>query len=481
LSSLKDKAVKGVIWSAAERFGNQFMQFFIGLLLARLLLPQDYGLVGMLLVFISIAQVFVDGGFSSALIQKNEPSEEDYSTVFWFNLVTAVFFYLAIFFCSPLIAQFYDEPMLAPLAKIVGLNIIINAFGIIQKTKLTKGLDFKTQAKINISSIVIGGIIGVIAAWQGYGVWALVIQNLFRSGLMNLIFWVQSSWRPKRIFSKTSFKALFGFGSKLLAASIFNTISENVISLIIGKFYDTKSLGYYTRALQFQKFPINMLGAISTVSLPMLSKIKEDNYKLKEYYESMVKLIAFTIFPILAIIGLVAEPLINLTLTEKWLPTAPILKILCAIGAFYPMHVINLDLIKIKGRSDLFLKVGIIVQILTLLSILLSYRFGIIGMMWGLLILDVICFYIHTIYTKIIINYGFVKQIKDMLKYIIMTASMSIILVFIRSFLSSDVKILIILPAVGVLYYLLVAYFIKLAELRKLQSIFTKLIFPKSN
>lgn len=382
-----------MFWSVTERFGNQGIQFVIGLMLARLLMPEDYGLLGMLLVFISIAQVFVDGGFSAALIRRKDVSDQDYSTVFWFNLGVALICYLIIFTASPFIAGFYDEPLLAALAKVVGLNIIINAFGMIQKTLLTKKLDFKTQARINITSIIISGIIGIIAAWRGYGVWALVIQNISKNLFVNAGFWLQSSWRPKRVFSQSAFHELFGFGSKLLLSSLINAVSENLYAIIIGKLYNAKSLGFYTRANQFQKLPVSSIyGAIGVVSYPVLAELKDEPVKLREAYRSMIRMVAWCLFPVMVILGAVAEPMVKIVLTDKWLPCVPLLQILCIVGAFYPLHAINLDMLKVKGRSDLFLKLEVVKQLLNIVMIIVCFRWGVYGLVWGAVGLNVVCY-----------------------------------------------------------------------------------------
>ncbi|MES2132271.1 MAG: lipopolysaccharide biosynthesis protein [Bacteroidota bacterium] len=480
MSTLKEKAVNGVIWSVAERFGNQGIQFIIGLILARLLMPEDYGLIGMLLVFISIAQVFVEGGFSAALIRKSEPTNRDYSTVFWFNLVVAFVFYVIIFLCSPLISEFYQEPLLAPLAKVVALNIIISAFGIIQKTILTKQLDFKSQAKVNLSSIIISGVIGVVCAWQGLGVWALVVQNLSKNILMNIGFWILSSWRPMPIFSERSFKELFGFGSKLLASALINAVSENLYAIIIGKLYNAKSLGFYTRANQFQKLPVSSIyGAIGAVTYPVLAKLQHNNDQLKEGYRSMFRIVAFTLFPVMTILGVVAEPLIRVVLTEKWLPCVTLLQILCIEGAFYPLQAINLDLLKVKGRSDLFLKLEVIKQFFTVLTIVVFFRWGVYGLVWGLIALSIVCYYINTFYSKRLLDYGIIDQIKDLLVFIFMNGLMLLFLLGLKYIITNNMFQLIILPPVGVLFYAVLSNLFKVKELVTLREIFMKLVSKK--
>ncbi len=476
MSSLKDKAIKGVFWSSIERFGNQGIQFGIGLILARLLLPEDYGLLGMILVFISLAQVFVEGGFPAALIRKNDPNDEDYSTVFWFNLMVALFCYTLLFLLAPFIADFFDEQKLINLTRIVALNIIINSFGIIQKTILTKDLNFKSQATINLSSILLSGLIGVYCAYNGYGVWALVIQNISRNIFMSFAFWFSTNWRPKLIFSKIAFKELFSFGSNLLFSALINAVSENLFSIIIGKLYNAKSLGYYTRANQFQKLPVSSIyGAISVVSYPVLSELQSNEDQLREGYKSMIKLIAFTLFPIMIILIAIAEPMIHLILTDKWLPSVPILQILCIVGAFYPLHAINLDILKIKGRSDLFFKLEVIKQVLNVSMILICYKWGVIGLVWGSVVLNFVCYYINSFFSKILVNYSFFSQIKDLFPFAFIATITLILLLLIKTILINLFIQLLCLPLIGAFIYFSTAYILKFKELRQFKEIFSRL------
>lgn len=468
------------MWSAIERFGNQGIQFFIGLVLARLLMPEDYGLIGMLLVFISLAQVFVEGGFSSALIRKSEPTNNDYSTVFWFNLIAAFLFYGIIYFCSPFIAEFYNEPLLIPLAKVIGLNIIISAFGIIQKTILTKKLDFKSQAKINISSIIISSTIGVVAAWYDYGVWALVIQNLSRTILMNIGFWLQSHWRPKAVFSESSFKELFGFGSKLLLSGLINAVSENLYAIIIGKLYNAKSLGFYTRANQFQKLPVSSIyGALGAVTYPVLAEMQNNNQQLKEGYRSMFRLVAYALFPVMVILGVVAEPLIRVVLTDKWLPSVALLQILCIEGAFYPLQAINLDLLKVKGRSDLFLRLEILKQIASVIIIVIFFKYGVLGLVWGLVLLSCICYYINTFYSKRLLDYGILDQIKDLLIFILANGILLVLLFCLKLIIGNYLMQLIFLPIIGFFIYVFISSVLKINEFFKIKAIILSLLAKK--
>lgn len=460
------------MWSAIERFGNQGIQFIIGLILARLLMPEDYGLIGMLLVFISVAQVFVEGGFSSALIRKTQPTANDYSTAFWFNLFAALVLYGLIFFCSPFIAAFYNEPLLESIARVTGLTIIISAFGIIQKTILTKRLDFKSQAKLNITAIVISGITGVVFAWSGYGVWALVVQSLTKALLVSAGFWIISRWRPKAVFSKLSFKELFGFGSNLLISGLINAVSENLYALIIGKLYNAKSLGFYTRANQFQKLPVSSIyGAIGAVTYPVLAEIKDDREKLHGAYRSMIRMVAFALFPVMAILGMVSEPMIKVVLTDKWLPSVPLLQILCIVGAFYPLHAINLDILKVKGRSDLFLRLEIIKQALNVLMIVICYRWGVYGLVWGSVALNAVCYYINSFYSKSIVGYGIKDQMADLFTIGLVSFSMMLILFVANQLIQTDLLKLIVLPVLGIGSYMVISRLAAIHELSRLAEI----------
>ena len=480
MNALKDKAIKGVFWSLIERFGNQGIQFFIGLILARLLLPEDYGLIGMILVFISLAQVFVEGGFPSALIRKTNITDSDYSTVFWFNMIASFICYILLFFLSPFIAEFFKEPKLILLTQVVGLNIIINSFGIIQKTILTKNLNFKSQATINLSSIMISGLIGVYCAYNSFGVWALVIQNLCRNLIMSMAFWISSNWRPKAIFSKSSFNDLFGFGSNLLFSALINAVSENLYSIIIGKLYNAKSLGFYTRANQFQKLPVSSIyGAIGVVSYPVLSELQHNNSQLKEGYRTMIRLTAFVLFPIMAILGVIAEPMIHIVLTDKWLPSVPILQILCIVGAFYPLHAINLDILKVKGRSDLFFKLEIVKQVLNITMIIICYKWGVIGLVWGSVVLNFICYYLNSFFSKMLVSYSLFNQLKDLLPFSLISTLIVILLYFVNSILRDQLLQLIISPIIGILFYILVAQLLNLKELGLFKEILFKFIIKR--
>ena len=476
MDTLKEKAIRGGIWTSIEKLGNQIISFGIGLILARLLIPEDYGLIGIILVFTAIAQTFVDGGFSASLIRKTNATDDDYSTVFWFNLIAAILFYVILFFSSYAISSFYNEPKLILLSQVIGINIILNSFGIIQKTILIKKFDFKTQTKISLLATVVGGTAGIISALNGLGMWSLVIQNISRTVIINGGFWMMSAWRPLFIFSKNSFKELFGFGSKLLASGLIYSISANLYSIVIGKIYNIKSLGYYARANQFQQLPVTSIyGTITTVTYPALVELQDDNEKLKSASRSIIKLTAFILFPIMGTLSVIAHPLILIVLTEKWLPSVPLMKLLCVVGAFYPLHAINLEILKVKGRSDLFLKLEILKQSLNILVIVICYRYDVIGLVWGMIVLNIVAYYINSYFTKVIINYGFLEQLKDLMVPIALTAMLILVMYGLSYFVKGDLAQLIVLPVTGAVFYVVISFFLKLKEYDEMKGILLKI------
>ncbi|MFN7912497.1 MAG: lipopolysaccharide biosynthesis protein [Bacteroidota bacterium] len=478
MNNLKDKAVSGVFWSLLERSGNQLIQFVIGLILARLLMPKDYGLIGMILIFISFAQVIVDGGFASALIRKKNPSFADYSTVFWFNILVAILCYIALFFSAPSIAKFFNEPKLISITRIVALTIVINSLGIIQKTILTKDLDFKSQAKINLTSILLSGVIGIYCAYNSNGVWALVIQNLCKNIFLSIGFWTHSKWQPQILFSKISFKELFGFGSNLTLALLLNAISENLYGIIIGKYFNAISLGYYHRANQFQKLPvISIYGAIGAVSYPLLAEMQTNSQNVKDGYRLLIKLTAFVLFPIMAILAATASPMIIVLLTEKWQPVIPLLQLLCIAGALYPLHAINIDVLKVKGRTDLIFKLQIIKQILEILMIFFCFRWGIYGLVIGEIVLNIIALYINAYYSSILINYNFIDQIKDVMNFAIISVLIALFIIGLSYIITNLYVKFLLIPVLGGIIYIIISKLLKVKEYYILSEIFSKLLF----
>lgn len=399
--SLKSKTVSGVLWSAIERFSLQGVQFIINVLMARLLLPSDYGMIGMLAVFLQISQTFIDSGFSDALVQKKDRTETDLSTVFYFNIVISVLLYLLLFIGAPFIAQFYHMPELTLVTRIVMLNLIFSSFAAVPKIILVIKIDFKTQSKISLISAVVSGGIGITMAYKGYGVWSLVFQSLLNILLITFLSFYYINWRPLKTFSKDSFQNLFSFGSKLLFSRLIHALYYNLYAIVIGRRYSSAELGYYTRAEQFAIFPSGNINAIiSRVTFPILSSIQDDDERLASAYRKYIKLASFLIFPLMIGLAVLAKPLIILLLTEKWIMTVVLLQILCFDWMFDHLSIINLNLLYVKGRSDWAFRLEIIKKTIATLILLLSIPFGIEGMCWGRVLYSLIAAYLNTHYTQ---------------------------------------------------------------------------------
>lgn len=414
--SLKHQAVKGVMWSAVERFSVQGIQFVLTIIIARLVLPSDYGLIAMLNIFLAIAQVFVDSGFSNALIQKKDRTEIDFSTVFYFNIFISIVFYLLLYFSAPYIASFYKEPDLSPVTRWLGLNIIISGFSIVQRAILTINVDFKKQAKASLTAVLISGVIGILLAYKGWGVWALVIQTLSSSLLNTLLLWIFAQWIPKWIFSKDSFSVLFSFGSKLLLSGLLHTIYINLYSLVIGRRYTSVDVGFYNRAYQFASFPsINIVGIINRVIFPMQCKMQDDNERLKTSFLKYLRMSCFIIFPLMIIVAILSKPLILLLLTEKWLPAAELLSILCFAHMWYPVMVVNNQILNVKGRSDYFLYAEIIKKIVAITILFITLPFGVRILCWGIVIYDFFDMAIIIYYSKKVISVKYKEQIYNIM------------------------------------------------------------------
>lgn len=423
MSGLKQKTISGVKWSAFSQFSTQGISFVIGMILARLLSPEDYGVTGMIVIFFAISSTFISSGFGTALIRKQDRTDVDFSTVFYFNVVVAISFYVLLFVSAPAIARFYEMPILIPVTRVSALNLVIGALGGIQQAQFTIRLDFKTPTKIAVITTVLSGIVGITLAYLEYGVWALVLQGTLASILSTLLFWYWGKWRPLRVFSIASFRELFAFGSKLLASGLLDTIYNNIYPLIIGKFFSAAQLGFFNRAKGLSDLPSsNVTNIIQRVTFPVLSELQQDDERLTINYRRILKMSAFIIFPLMGILMVVAKPLIAFLLTDKWLPAAPYLQLLCLSGMLYPIHAINLNLLQVKGRSDLFLRLEIIKKILGVTILGCAIPFGVSGMCLGTVITSYLCLVINTYYTGKLINLGFFKQAVDLLPTLILTA-----------------------------------------------------------
>lgn len=456
-------ATKGVAWSAVERISTIGIQFVLSIIIARILSPSDYGLIGMLTIFLSISQCLVDSGFTDALIQAKERSEKDYGTVFIFNLIISVALYLVLFFCAPAISRFYNQEILTQVLRIVGLTLIINALSNVQRTIFTMNVDFKTQSFVSIPSALFSGAVGVTMAYSGFGVWSLVAQSLTNASISTLLFWILSKERFKICFDIVSFKRLGGFGVKLLLSSLLHNAYSNLYGLLIGKIYSAKDLGYYSRADQFSVFPANTLrGIITRVSYPMLCQSQSDKTELNSVYSNFIKSSCFILFPLMIGLSVLSKPLILLLLTEKWLSIAPLMSILALNGLSSTIIGINLDLLVAVGRSDLFLRLEIVKKSISIGILLLTINYGLLWICIGRFVYSVIAMLINMYYTVDILDKSYIKQMMDWGPNLLVSILMGLVVAASVYFISSPAIQLIIGSIVGVTSYYLFSSIFKI-------------------
>lgn len=471
-NTLKQKAVRGVLWSTVERFSVQGVQFLIMIVMARLLTPHDYGIIGMLAIFLAVSQSLIDSGFSQALIRKRDRTEVDNCTVFYFNIVVSTLLYVILYVSAPFVADFYDTPQLCPVMRVVCLGIMFNSLAVVQRALFTINVDFKTQAKAALTASVTSGVVGVAMAYHGFGVWSLVTQQLLNLGINTGLLWLLSKWRPQFVYSWQSFHELFSFGSKLLASGLLDTIYRNIYPIVIGKLFSASSLGHYTRAHQFSEFPSsNLTGIIQRVTYPVLCEIQDDDERLSNIYRRFLKLSAFVIFPLMIGLSSVAQPFVNIILGPQWGFCGQLLQIICFSMMWYPIHSINLNLLQVKGRSDLFLRLEIIKKILGVSVLCITAPFGLVVMCYGQIFNSIVALVINTYYTGKLINVGFLRQMRDLLPTMALCLTMFALILSVNSFLPGNMAKLCVGIVLGVAFYSLASYAFKFLELKELLSL----------
>lgn len=467
--SLKSQALHGTIWSFVERFSTQAVNFVLTIIMARLLTPNDYGLIGMLAIFISLSQVFIDGGFSTALVQRQDRTDEDFSTVFYINLSVSVVIYLILFLCAPLIANFYEQPLLVPITRVYSINLIINSLVAVNKTKLVIKVDFKTQSKISLLAAILSGIMGIVAALNDLGVWALVVQMLAQA-VFNVIFsfWFVK-WFPARVFSKDSFRKLFKFGSKLLVAQIISNIYSNIYNVVIGKKFTSSDLGFYTRAHQFALFAGgNISQILQRVTFPLLSQIQDDDKRLLDVYKKYLQLVTFIVFPLIMMMFGSAKPLILILLGDKWSGCIILLQIMSFSCLWDCVILSNLNLLYVKGRSDLILKLEIIKKSIAFFILVISMFFDLIIVCVGQAVYSLIALYLNTIYTKKILNYGFITQMKEILPWLMLSVAIGFEGFFICNALANEYLSFVTAVSVCAVTYIGIAFCLKFEPLNQI-------------
>lgn len=427
-NNIQSQALSSLAWKMFERTGAQIIQFVVSIILARILMPEDYGAIALITVFTALATVFIQSGFPTALIQKKDADDLDYSTVFYTSLVISVVFYLLIYFIiAPWAAAFYDMPILTNVLRVLSLNLIIGTYNSMQNTLLSKKLLFKKLFYSSFGAIIIAGIVGVACAYAGMGVWALVAQQLTSVIVTSIIMTFTVRWRPKLIFSFVRLKGLFGFGWKLLCSGLLDTLYSNIYSLIIGRVYSSADLAYWDRGKQFPALIIdNINGSISSVMYPVMAKEQDDRAKLRAIVCRSINTSAYIIFPMMMGLAICAEPVVEIVLTEKWLFCVPYLQGWCFVYAWYPIHTVNLQVYKAMGRSDIFLKLEIVKKILGISVLVITLPYGLWVMMCGKFATALIGGLMNAFPNSRLLGYGYLSQIKDLAPAILLSCIMGV-------------------------------------------------------
>lgn len=412
--SLKAKTVRGTIWSGIDSIAGQGITFLVGLVLARLLTPQEYGLIGYIAIIIAILNSIVDSGFSNALIRKKDAGEIDYDTTFIFNMALSLLMAGVMIVTAGPVSRFLNEPELVPLIRAMSVIVVINAAAIIQRTTLTKRVDFKTQTKVSLISSAASGAVGIGMALSGMGVWSLVGQQISRQLLNTVFLWAFNRWTPAWRFSWRSFRELFGFGWKLMVSGLLNTIWNEISQIVIGKCYSTATLGQFTRGKQFSDiFSTNMTTVIQRVSFPVLSSVQDEQTRLREGYRKIIKVTMLLSFVLMFGLGAVADSLLYVLVGSQWSEAAKYLQVLVFSACLYPLHAINLNMLQVAGRSDLFLKLEIVKKIIAIGPILLGVFISIEWMLWGWVATGLISYWLNSMFSGRMIGYGSLAQLRD--------------------------------------------------------------------
>ena len=431
--SLKNRTVGALSWSLLQEAAQRIIQLGIGILLARLLLPAEFGLIAMLTVFIAVAQVLLDSGFVAALIQRKEVSDLDQNSVFYFNILMSLVLATGLCVAAPWIAEFYHQPQLTSLTRWLSAILVINALVVVQSALLIRQLNFKRLTLIATASTAVSGVVGLALAWRGFGVWSLVGQQLAASTMRACLYWRFNKWRPRWIFSAKALREMFAFGSGMAASSVVNTLFENLYALVIGKLFSAAALGFYSRAETLQNLPAQSLASVvGRVTFPVFSSLQGDIARLRNGLRKAITSITFLHFPLMIGLAAVARPLVLLLLTDKWAPSVPYLQLLCFVGLWYPLHLLNLNALLAVGRSGLFFRLEVIKKLLTVLNVLITFRWGIQAMICGQIVNSLLCFFINSYYSKRFVGYSTWQQMRDVSPCLGAAAAMGLVVAFIH-------------------------------------------------
>lgn len=442
--NLKKKTVVGTIWASIQHFGKMGISLISNIVLARLLMPEDYGTIGMLTIFISVSMVFIDSGLGNALIQKTKVTEEDNSTIFFFNLLMSVLLYLILYCFAPMIARFYDTEILCRMLRIYGLVLIINSLSIIQTVRLRKQLKFKTLTITSLIAVIVSTVIGIYMAFKGFGAWTLVYMNLIDNIVRSSLLWMQCKWLPKMTFSFSSLKSLFGFGGYLLANSLLFTFRRNVLSVVLGKLYSARDLGMYTQAKKLEDIPVSGISAVvEQVSFPVFSKLKDDDERYRHMQRKSLITLGFMCIPLMFLIMVIAKPVIVFLYTEKWIDAVPYLQVLCFMGIFVALQKVNANVVNAKGYSGLYFKWSVIKTIIMFALIWIGHFWGIIGMMAALVVFHFTVYVINAVLASRFTHYTLWQQVKDLFPIMLSSSVIAIAVWLIHYIIHNNFALLI--------------------------------------
>lgn len=483
--SLKSKSKAAFFWASIQQVAIVILNLTISILLARILQPEEFGLIGMLSIFIAIGRVLMSGGMGASIIRTQLPTQRELSTIFYFNFTFSLIVYGVIFFLAPIIANFFERSILEQLIRVYSLVIVIFSFSAVQFARLTQQMDFKLALKIKLPSIILGGISGLTFANFGFGVWSLIAMYLTQALFDALQLWSRTKWRPSLVFDTDDFKKHFNFGYKISLYGILDAIYNNINNLIIGKSFSAQTLGYYTRSYTLSNMPIsNFQEVISKVTYPLLSSIQDDNSSLKLYYQKITQVTMIIIFPVMTLGVIIAEPLFVFFLTEKWLPAVPYFQLLCLSGFFIPLSSNNMNILKAKGRSSLIIKIGLAEKIIVGVGLFGAVYFGVYGLLIFLVIVSSINFMIKSHLGGGLIKYGLILQVKDFLIFFLITSIVGFLTYLFFSFFFNEYSNIISIISSSLVFFILYAlllFFIKKSLLLELYSFLAKKKLQKNN
>lgn len=479
--SLKIESVKGFFWTYLQQFSSQLINFIISLFLARLLLPEDFGTMGLIYVFITIGHVLIDSGLSLSLIRTKDLNEDDYSTVFIANVSISVIIYLITFLLAPIVSGFYKIEMLTALLRVFALTFIITSFSSVQTALLTKRMLFKTQLFIAIPSLIVSGIVGITLALLNYGVWSLVFASLTQNLIGTIQLWIYSKWRPNLVFDIEKFKSHFKFGYKLIITGVFDALFVNIYPIFIGKLFNVRQVGFYTQAEGLKQLPVsNISGALTKVTLPLFSRIQDENQKIRKAYDNLTQVVLFIIAPTLIFMSVVAEPLLHFLYSEKWIAAAPYLKILCFAGILPTINSYNINILNAKGKSNYILKIEAFNKLFLVIMIAILFKFGIYALIWSKVISTIFSYLLNSYYCGKEIDYGLQDQIMAIIPILGIAAVSGLIVNLVYSVINPMLSLLFIKLSIalfiGLAIYLVLVYCFKRKIYHEFQSLLKHLV-----